>query len=66
MNSSVRSTADKAPKYETVKLTASDIEGAQLDEPFDNHAVALLWWWCCGVELKCLHTSWEKSELIAW
>ena len=26
--------------YETVQLTAQDIPGAQLDEPFDNHTMA--------------------------
>jgi len=26
--------------YETVQLTAQDIPGAQLDEPFDKHTMA--------------------------
>ena len=64
MNSSVESTSAKAPEYETVKLSASDIEGAQLDEPFDKHTVVSLRWWllCRGIKAS---TSWRKSELVA-
>ena len=64
MNSSVGLISPSAPKYESVKLTASDIDGAQLDEPFDKHTVSSLRWWllCRGIKAS---TSWKKSELVA-
>ena len=61
MNSSVGSSS--APDLETVELTASDIEGAHLDEPVDKHTVVSLRWWllCHGIKAS---TSWKKSELV--
>ena len=61
MNSSVRSRT--APDLKTVELTADDIEGAHLDEPFDKHTIFSLRWWllCRGIKAS---TSWKKSELI--
>ena len=41
LSSSIGSTSTKAPDYETVKLTASNIEEAQLHKPFDKPMAAL-------------------------
>jgi len=50
--------------YETVQLTAQDIPGAQLDEPFDKHTMPKLrhWLLCRGIKAS---TGWKKSRLIA-
>lgn len=70
MNSSIRSSgpsglaSNGVPKYETVELIVSDIDRAQLDEPFDKHTVVSLQWWLLCRGIKAL-TSWKKSELVA-
>ena len=46
-----------------VTLTAADIPGAHLCEPYDNHTVAALRWWLLCRGIKAL-TSWKKSKLI--
>ena len=61
MNSSVVSST--APDLKTVELTAGDIEGAHLDEPFDKHTVVSLQWWLLFRGIKA-STSWKKSELV--
>ena len=46
-----------------VTLTAADIPGAHLCEPYDKHTVAALRWWLLCRGIKAL-TSWKKSKLI--
>ena len=50
--------------YETVQLTAQDVPGAQLDEPFDKHTMAKLrhWLLCRGIKAP---TAWKESRLVA-
>lgn len=46
-----------------VALTAADIPGAELSEPWEKHPVAALKWWllCRGIKAP---TSMRKKELI--
>ena len=46
-----------------VKLTAADIPGASLSEPFEVHAIPALRWWllCRGVAAP---QSWKKVQVI--
>jgi len=48
--------------YETVQLTAQDISGAQLNEPFDKHTMPKLrhWLLCHGIKAP---TAWKKCHL---
>ena len=47
----------------TVKLTAEDIPGAELEEPLARHGVPALQWWliCNGIKTP---STWRKSQLI--
>ena len=40
-----------------VTLTAADIPGAHLCEPYDKHTVAALRWWllCRGIKIQCIY-----------
>lgn len=47
----------------TVSLTAADIPGADLCEPYEKHTVAALRWWllCRGIKAP---KAWKKSQYI--
>ena len=64
INSADMSVSSGTSDYETVQLTANDVPGAQLDEPFDKHTVVELrqWLLCRGIKAS---TSWKKSRLVA-
>ena len=49
---------------EEITLTAADIPGAELPEPFEKHTVSDLKWWllCRGVKVPA---SMKKKDLIA-
>ena len=49
---------------EDVVLSAEDIPGPCLSEPYEQHTVAALHWWplCRGFKAK---TSWKKRETVA-
>lgn len=53
----------RGASLEEVRLSAADIPGAELSEPFDQHTVAALRWWllCRGMKVA---TSMKKKELI--
>ena len=47
----------------SVSLSAADIPGAYLSEPYETHAVPALRWWllCRGLKVP---TGWRKHQLI--
>ena len=47
-----------------VELTAKDIPGADLAEPFERYQIPKLKWWllCRGIKAP---SSWKKPQLIA-
>ena len=47
-----------------VELTAADIPGADLSEPFEGHGVPALKWWLLCRGIKSL-SSWKKHQLIS-
>ena len=53
-----------ADSAEDVVLSAEDIPGACLSEPYEQHTIAALRWWllCRGFKAP---TSWKKREIVA-
>ena len=51
------------PRLQVVKLTATDVPGAELAEPLDIHGIPALrrWLLCRGIKAA---TSWRKAQLI--
>ena len=47
----------------SVSLSAADIPGAYLSEPYETHAIPALRWWllCRGLKVP---TGWRKHQLI--
>ena len=47
-----------------VTLTPSDIPGAVLCDPFEQHTVVALRWWllCRGIKAP---TSWKKQQVVS-
>ena len=64
INSADMSFSSGTSDHETVQLTANDVLGTQLDEPFDKHTMVRLhqWLFCHGIKAS---TSWKKSYLVA-
>ena len=46
-----------------LSLTAKDIPGAELGEPFEQHQVPKLKWWllCRGIKTP---SSWKKAQIV--
>ena len=55
--------AEVSTELPEVTLSAADIPGADLCEPFDRHTVPALRWWllCRGIKAP---SSWKKQQLI--
>ena len=62
-NAVIDDTSSFSSRPAAIKLTAKDIPGADLKEPFETHGVPALQWWllCRGIKAP---SSWRKSQLI--
>lgn len=60
---SVQAVVENITSVPQVKLSPTDIPGADLPKPFDQHTVSALRWWllCRGIKVP---TSWRKKQVI--